>query len=53
MGWTSYRLHGAKVRGAGFTNITRDHMDYHTTFADYLAAKLRLFSEVVARMAWR
>ena len=36
-----------KISGCGFTNITRDHMDYHPTFEDYLAAKLRLFTEVV------
>ncbi len=47
-GLDQYRLDGVVVAGAGFTNITRDHMDYHATFEDYLAAKLRLFSEVVA-----
>ena len=47
-GLDQYRLDGVKISGAGFTNITRDHMDYHATFEDYLAAKLRLFGEVVA-----
>jgi UDP-N-acetylmuramoyl-L-alanyl-D-glutamate--2,6-diaminopimelate ligase len=46
-GLDQYRLDGVAIAGAGFTNITRDHMDYHHTFQDYLAAKLRLFSEVV------
>lgn len=46
-GLDQYRLDGVVVAGAGFTNLTRDHMDYHATFEDYLAAKLRLFSEVV------
>lgn len=47
-GLDQHRLDGVRIRAAGFTNITRDHMDYHPTFEDYLAAKLRLFSEVVA-----
>ena len=47
-GLDQYRLDGVRISGAGFTNITRDHMDYHHTFQDYLAAKLRLFSDVVA-----
>jgi UDP-N-acetylmuramoyl-L-alanyl-D-glutamate--2,6-diaminopimelate ligase len=47
-GLDQYRLDGVLVSGAAFTNITRDHMDYHATFEDYLAAKLRLFCEVVA-----
>jgi UDP-N-acetylmuramoyl-L-alanyl-D-glutamate--2,6-diaminopimelate ligase len=46
-GLDQHRLDGVRVGGAGFTNITRDHMDYHPTFDDYLAAKLRLFGEVV------
>ncbi len=46
-GLDQHRLDGVKVTGCGFTNITRDHMDYHATFDDYLAAKLRLFTEVV------
>jgi UDP-N-acetylmuramoyl-L-alanyl-D-glutamate--2,6-diaminopimelate ligase len=47
-GLDQYRLDGVFVRGAAFTNLTRDHLDYHHTFEDYLAAKLRLFTEVVA-----
>jgi UDP-N-acetylmuramoyl-L-alanyl-D-glutamate--2,6-diaminopimelate ligase len=47
-GLDQHRLDGVKISGCGFTNITRDHMDYHATFDDYLAAKLRLFSDVVA-----
>jgi len=46
-GLDQHRLDGVRIRACGFTNITRDHMDYHATFAHYLAAKLRLFSEVV------
>jgi UDP-N-acetylmuramoyl-L-alanyl-D-glutamate--2,6-diaminopimelate ligase len=41
------RLDAVKILAAGFTNITRDHLDYHESFERYLAAKLRLFSEVV------
>jgi UDP-N-acetylmuramoyl-L-alanyl-D-glutamate--2,6-diaminopimelate ligase len=46
-GLDQHRLDGVKITACGFTNITRDHMDYHPTFDDYLAAKLRLFTEVV------
>ena len=46
-GLDQYRLDGVKISAAGFTNITRDHLDYHTDFADYLEAKLRLFSDLV------
>jgi len=46
-GLAQYRLDGVTLRAAGFTNITRDHMDYHASFEDYLYAKLRLFGEVM------
>ena len=37
------RLWGCHFAAAVFTNLTREHMDYHKTFDDYFAAKLRLF----------
>jgi len=46
-GLDQFRLDGVKISAAGFTNITRDHLDYHATFANYLTAKLRLFAELV------
>ena len=46
-GLDQYRLDGVRIAAAGFTNLTRDHMDYHPTVAHYLAAKLRLFRELV------
>src|SRR5262245_49078105 len=46
-GLDQYRLDGVVVSAAAFTNITRDHMDYHPTFAHYLASKLALFERLV------
>jgi UDP-N-acetylmuramoyl-L-alanyl-D-glutamate--2,6-diaminopimelate ligase len=46
-GLDQYRLDAVEISAAGFTNITRDHLDYHNTFEHYLAAKLRLFTEVL------
>jgi len=46
-GLEQFRLDGVRVRAAGFTNISRDHLDYHGTMQAYMAAKLRLFAEVV------
>jgi len=46
-GLEQFRLDGLRIKAAGFTNITRDHLDYHGTMDAYLVAKLRLFSEVV------
>ena len=45
-GLDQFRLDGADIAAVGFTNITRDHMDYHPTFEAYLACKLRLFREL-------
>jgi len=47
-GLDQYRLDGVHVAAAAFTNITRDHLDYHPDFAHYLASKLRLFADVLA-----
>lgn len=46
-GLDQFRLDGVELRAAAFTNITRDHLDYHKTEAAYLAAKLRLFDELL------
>ncbi len=46
-GLDQYRTEGLKVRAAAFTNLSHDHLDYHGTMDAYLAAKLRLFTEVV------
>lgn len=37
------RLDGVRLSAAAFTNLSRDHLDYHASLDDYLAAKLRLF----------
>ena len=41
------RLDGVRLAAAGFTNLGRDHLDYHPTIQDYLAAKLRLFTTLL------
>ena len=46
-GLDQYRLDGVTPAAAAFTNLTRDHIDYHETMAAYLAAKLRLFGELL------
>ena len=46
-GLDQFRLDGVRIAAAGFTNVTRDHMDYHPDFAHYLKAKLRLFDTLV------
>ncbi len=47
-GLSQYRTEGLPVQAAAFTNLSRDHLDYHLDMADYFTAKLRLFSEVLA-----
>ncbi|MCC6918362.1 MAG: UDP-N-acetylmuramoyl-L-alanyl-D-glutamate--2,6-diaminopimelate ligase [Alphaproteobacteria bacterium] len=46
-GLDQHRLDGVRVRAAAFTNLTRDHLDYHPSFEAYRDAKLRLFRDVV------
>jgi UDP-N-acetylmuramoyl-L-alanyl-D-glutamate--2,6-diaminopimelate ligase len=46
-GLDQYRLDGVRVAAAAFTNLGRDHLDYHPTTEAYLAAKLRLFDELL------
>ena len=46
-GLDQYRTEGLTVKAAAFTNLSHDHLDYHGTMEAYLAAKLRLFTEVV------
>ena len=46
-GLAQYRTEGLPVRAAAFTNLSRDHLDYHGDMESYFAAKLRLFSEVL------
>ncbi|HBH27163.1 MAG TPA: UDP-N-acetylmuramoyl-L-alanyl-D-glutamate--2,6-diaminopimelate ligase [Rhodospirillaceae bacterium] len=41
------RLDGVRICAAAFTNLTRDHLDYHPDMAAYRAAKLRLFAELL------
>jgi UDP-N-acetylmuramoyl-L-alanyl-D-glutamate--2,6-diaminopimelate ligase len=47
-GLDQYRAEGVLVQAAAFTNLSRDHLDYHGDMDDYFAAKMRLFDEVVA-----
>ena len=42
-GLDQYRLDGVQFAAAAFTNLTRDHLDYHKTEEAYFEAKLRLF----------
>lgn len=46
-GLSQYRLDGVRVSLAAFTNLSRDHLDYHDSMQEYLDAKLRLFSEIL------
>lgn len=47
-GLDQFRNDGLRVAAGAFTNLSRDHLDYHATMDDYFAAKMRLFDEIVA-----
>ena len=47
-GLAQYRLDGVHLSLAGFTNLSRDHLDYHAGAEEYAAAKQRLFTEILA-----
>jgi UDP-N-acetylmuramoyl-L-alanyl-D-glutamate--2,6-diaminopimelate ligase len=46
-GLSQFRNEGLPVAAGAFTNLSRDHLDYHATMDDYFAAKMRLFDEVI------
>jgi UDP-N-acetylmuramoyl-L-alanyl-D-glutamate--2,6-diaminopimelate ligase len=46
-GLDQHRLDAVKIDAAALTTITRDHLDYHGSMEAYLAAKMRLFSELL------
>jgi len=46
-GLEQYRLDGVHLSAAAFTNLSRDHLDYHGSVEDYFHAKLRLFGELL------
>jgi len=46
-GLHQHRLDGVKLEAAAFTNIARDHLDYHHTEEAYFAAKARLFDSLL------
>jgi UDP-N-acetylmuramoyl-L-alanyl-D-glutamate--2,6-diaminopimelate ligase len=47
-GLAQFRLDGLSIAAAAFTNLTRDHLDYHGNMERYRAAKERLFTELLA-----
>ncbi|WP_264786010.1 Mur ligase family protein, partial [Gluconobacter cerinus] len=46
-GLEQHRLDGVTLNAAGFSNLTRDHLDYHGTISSYREAKLRLFEDLL------
>ncbi len=46
-GLDQFRLDGVRLAAGAFTNLTRDHLDYHGSMAAYRTAKLRLFGELL------
>ena len=50
-GLSQYRLDGLQLAAGAFTNLTRDHLDYHGSLDAYFEAKMRLFTELLPRGA--
>ena len=48
-GLHQYRLHGLNIKTGIFTNISRDHFDYHKNYNNYLDSKLMLFNDIVKK----
>ena len=47
-GLDQFRLDGVAIKAAAFTNLARDHLDYHPSVEHYFQAKRRLFAELLA-----
>ena len=47
-GLKQHRLDNIKFKSGIFTNLSRDHIDYHKTFKDYFNSKLKLFDELLS-----
>lgn len=47
-GLDQHRLDGVRIAAGAYTNLSRDHLDYHPTIEAYLEAKLRLFTDLIA-----
>src|SRR4029079_12219567 len=45
------RVDGLRLAAGAFHNISRDHLDYHSSFEDYFNVKLRLFAELLPQGA--
>jgi UDP-N-acetylmuramoyl-L-alanyl-D-glutamate--2,6-diaminopimelate ligase len=50
-GLDQHRLDGVRLAAGGFTNLGRDHMDYHKDADEYFAAKMRLFRDLLPKGA--
>jgi UDP-N-acetylmuramoyl-L-alanyl-D-glutamate--2,6-diaminopimelate ligase len=46
-GLDQHRLDGIRFAAAAYTNLSRDHLDYHRTMEAYFAAKARLFADLL------
>lgn len=46
-GLAQRRVDGVRLRAAGFTNLSQDHLDYHADFSEYFEAKAGLFDRVL------